>query len=147
MTVCAFQKDFGVHIMVIIVMIIGLWMLSWLLFLLFLIVAWLSLSSWLASSLSLSLSSPQMIMLLVRFTHGYEIPWHGDIITWKFFFRITGPLCMRRANERRRYIVTSSPVGWAHAQNYPSLRDHFVHAPGQWETTLHCSVVSRWLGA
>ena len=26
-------------------------------------------------------------------------------------------------------------------------RDHSVHAPGQWEMTLHCSVVSHWLGA
>ena len=26
-------------------------------------------------------------------------------------------------------------------------RDHFVHAPSQWETTLHCNVVSHWLGA
>ena len=26
-------------------------------------------------------------------------------------------------------------------------RDHFVYAPSQWETTLHCNVVSHWLGA
>ena len=26
-------------------------------------------------------------------------------------------------------------------------RDHFVNAPNQWETTLHCNVVSHWLGA
>ena len=26
---------------------------------------------------------------------------------------------MRPANDRRRYIVTSSPIGWAHSQNYP----------------------------
>ena len=26
-------------------------------------------------------------------------------------------------------------------------RDHFVFAPSQWETTLHCNVVSHWLGA
>ena len=28
-------------------------------------------------------------------------------------------LCMRPANERRRYNVTSSPIGWAHSQNDP----------------------------
>ena len=28
-----------------------------------------------------------------------------------------------------------------------SPRDHFVNAPSQWETTLHCNVVSHWLGA
>ena len=26
-------------------------------------------------------------------------------------------------------------------------RDHFVYAPSQWETTLHCNVASHWLGA
>ena len=30
-------------------------------------------------------------------------------------------LCMRSANERWRYIVTSSLIGWAHAQNDPWL--------------------------
>ena len=26
-------------------------------------------------------------------------------------------------------------------------KDRFVYAPSQWETTLHCNVVSHWLGA
>ena len=26
-------------------------------------------------------------------------------------------------------------------------KDHFVYAPSQWETTLHCNVVPHWLGA
>ena len=26
-------------------------------------------------------------------------------------------------------------------------RDHFLYAPNQWETTLHCNVVSYWLDA
>ena len=30
-------------------------------------------------------------------------------------------LCMRLANERRRYNVTSSLIGWAHAENYPCI--------------------------
>ena len=30
-------------------------------------------------------------------------------------------LCMRPANERRRYIVTSSLIGWAHVENDPWL--------------------------
>ena len=25
--------------------------------------------------------------------------------------------------------------------------DHFVYAPSQWESTLHCNVASHWLGA
>ena len=28
-------------------------------------------------------------------------------------------LCMRPVNERRRYTVTPSLIGWAHTQNYP----------------------------
>ena len=46
---------------------------------------------------------------------GYYIetgPWvsfpHPGIILW-----------MRPANERQRYIVMSSPIGWAHTQNDP----------------------------
>ena len=46
-------------------------------------------------------------------------------------------LCMRPANERRCYIVTSSLIGWAHSQNDPwkghvklsgelVLEEHFV---------------------
>ena len=27
-----------------------------------------------------------------------------------------------------------------------SSRDHFLHSPNQWETTLHCNVLSHWLG-
>ena len=27
------------------------------------------------------------------------------------------------------------------------IRDYFVYAPSQWETTLQCNVVSHWLGA
>ena len=29
----------------------------------------------------------------------------------------------------------------------PSIRDHFVCVPSQWETTLQCNVVSHWPGA
>ena len=30
---------------------------------------------------------------------------------------------------------------------FPWSRDHFVYVLSQWETTLHCNVVSHWLGA
>ena len=30
-------------------------------------------------------------------------------------------LCLRPANERRRYNVTSSLIGWAHARNDPCI--------------------------
>ena len=32
--------------------------------------------------------------------------------------------CMRTANERRRYIVTSSLIGWTHTQNDACIRMH-----------------------
>ena len=32
--------------------------------------------------------------------------------------------CMRPDNERRRYIITSSPIGWAHTQNNPCIFRH-----------------------
>ena len=28
-----------------------------------------------------------------------------------------------------------------------NIRDHFVNVPSQWETMLHCNVISHWLGA
>ena len=34
--------------------------------------------------------------------------------------------------------------------NLPMMRmrrNHFVHAPSQWEMMLHCNVISHWLGA
>ena len=37
-----------------------------------------------------------------------------------------------------------SSVKW---QLFCSSRDHFVYAPSQWQMTLHCNVVSHWLGA
>ena len=52
--------------------------------------------------------------------------------------------------------VAISPMGKDHTgtvrdvlKNYKSetgVRDHFVNAPSQWETMLHCNVVSHWLG-
>ena len=38
-------------------------------------------------------------------------------------------LCMCPANERRRYIVTSSLIGWAHTQNDPCNGPHFNPLP------------------
>ena len=35
---------------------------------------------------------------------------------------------------------------WLSSERLSSERDHFVNAPSQWETTLHCNVVSHWLG-
>ena len=43
-------------------------------------------------------------------------------------------LCIRPANESRRYIVTSSPIGWAHTQNDPCK---------WWSSYIHHICVTR----
>ena len=54
------------------------------------------------------------------------------------------PLCMRPANERRRYIVTSSLIDWAHTQTDPTVivSDIFVIVSfmgSQAHPTLSCT--------
>ena len=52
----------------------------------------------------------------------------GDHMTryLKVIEKVTGiNLCMHPANERRRYIVTSSLIGWAHTQNDPWRQVHW----------------------
>ena len=46
--------------------------------------------------------------------------------------------------KRVHTYLTHFPYLWADISN---CRDHFVYAPSQWETTLHCNVISHWLGA
>ena len=45
-------------------------------------------------------------------------------------------LCMHLANERRRYIVMSSLIGWAHAQN-----DSCVYI---WVRSRNCGCIVTW---
>ena len=52
--------------------------------------------------------------------------WHYKIdkLDWIIMTQILLPgiiLCVHPANGRRRYIVTSSLIGWAHSQNDPWL--------------------------
>ena len=49
-------------------------------------------------------------------------------------------LCMRPANERWRYNITSSLFGWAHAQNDPSL---FRQSQDQWPN-FGVTMVKKW---
>ena len=47
-------------------------------------------------------------------------------------------LCMRQANERRRYIVTSPLIGWAHTQSDPCVMTEAEHhATSDFELTRH----------
>ena len=54
-----------------------------------------------------------------------QVPVKQPCYVWMIKLRESIPdwykdhLCMRPANERRRYIVTSSLVGWAHTQTDP----------------------------
>ena len=60
---------------------------------------------------------------------GHQQPWYWHILlVYPGFILSTSPhhpygsgtiLCMRPANERRRYNVTSSLIGWAHTRNNP----------------------------
>ena len=45
-------------------------------------------------------------------------------------------LCMRPTNERRRYNVTSSRIGWAYTQN-----DHWAHAMKEGPINIDSSIV------
>ena len=49
-------------------------------------------------------------------------------------------LCMPPANERQRYNVTSSLIGWAHAQNYPFtiICDHDVSSLRRFYVMCSC---------
>ena len=68
------------------------------------------------------------------------------------------------ANERRRYFVTTAPIGWVQAYNQPWNSRAFStgvstvwalsilnradsrFVPSQWETSLQSNTVSHWLG-
>ena len=41
----------------------------------------------------------------------------------------------------------SCQVHREYATFHTYTQDHFVYVPSQWETTLHCNIVSHWLGA
>ena len=43
-------------------------------------------------------------------------------------------------------VLLPSENNWVCLLGHNKPRDHFVYAPGQWETTLQCNVVSHWLG-
>ena len=50
-------------------------------------------------------------------------------------------LCMRPANERRRYIITSSLIGWAHTENYLWRSEINETKAWQWMDHVH---IFRW---
>ena len=61
---------------------------------------------------------------------------------WTIQYKMAGiNLCMCPANERRRYIVTSSLIGWAHTQNDPwTIQYKMVLNAGQMKR-----IISTWM--
>ena len=50
-----------------------------------------------------------------------------------------------------RNFATTTLIGWAQTLNSPGsrcswgYRDQSVYASSQWETTLHCNIISHWM--
>ena len=56
------------------------------------------------------------------------------------------PLCLHY--DTTRFLLFAHAVcSLCSRTKVPYSRDHFVHAPNQWEATLLCNVGSHWLGA
>ena len=75
-----------------------------------------------------------------------SISYSCPIQTKRFLYVITGVLlCMRPANEWRRYIVTSSLIGWAHAKNGPwiAVTGDISVSHTSWTCTTHITVTSH----
>ena len=49
--------------------------------------------------------------------------WLRQLKEWILGLKARIIMCMGSANERRRYIVTSSLIGWANTQSYPCSSD------------------------
>ena len=72
-------------------------------------------------SLPLTLASDTTLWILSRFVWPIDPFLQGPLSESSYMYRliISGIiLCVRPANERRRYNVMSSLIGWPHAQNY-----------------------------
>ena len=63
------------------------------------------------------------------------VMWYSTTTSWT-----TGIiLCMRPGNERRRYIVTPSLIGWAHTQNdHPDELAKNTNCYWHWTPVLDC---------
>ena len=57
---------------------------------------------------------------------------------------IYGSGCIKHFRTQDVCVCVYFVVSYITDYNY---RDHFVYAPSQCETMLHCNVVSHWLGA
>ena len=83
-------------------------------------------------------------ILYRQFSHFYVFPLQAILRFWLDKgvdgFRVNAPAYLFEDSGQRDEAVIP---GCADTVS----RDHFVYAPSQWETVLHCKVVSHWLGA
>ena len=84
-----------------------------------------------------------------HFVHG-EMSWYGPsccprVSLWvlKYDLRFT----YVKLYTVPWYIGPYYTQHFLNCLSFPGTRDHSVHALSQWETTLHCNVVSHWLGS
>ena len=71
--------------------------------------------TWLWKGIVFEHQSSDITMNLLQFIcHMLNYTWKGTI------------LCMYPANERWRYIVTPSHIGWVHTQNDPCMKNAFT---------------------
>ena len=100
-----------------------------------------------AVCLTASIHYPNQHWLLIS-----EVLWHSSESNFTGNAQST-ILCNEFENSTFKITVTSQgPISWwdmlcYHGWPHFMIRDHFVYAPNQWETTLQCNVVSHWLGA
>ena len=48
---------------------------------------------------------------------------------------------------KKQYAIHTHWLPQDYSNKHVISRESFVNAPSQWETTLHCNVLSHWLGA
>ena len=77
-----------------------------------------------------SYTHSEYIQIKMQYTHIKYNAYNPDFLTLRcqLISSLSGTiLCMRRANEGRRYNVTSSLIGWAHAQKDPCIFSGLLH--------------------
>ena len=71
--------------------------------------------------------------------------WRGALMFSLICTWINAGVNNREAGDLRRHSAHYDDIGMAEDEIF--CRDLSVDVPSQWETTLHCNVISYWLGA
>ena len=98
------------------------------------------------SRLSL-VTTPENFMMIRWWEHSIKV-WRTDWRTDGRTDRQTDRSVLRAAWSQLKYIKKNNFISGPYdMSSHDSIRDYFIYAPSQWETTLQCSVVSHWLGS